>query len=163
MFGIDFPELLLILAVALIVVGPSKIPDIARALGRAYAEFKRAMDELKQTVDQDDTLRGIKEEFRQAQRNIDIKRVFTQPVNPAKPEATPVPQNVPALDPAGESEPGHEDLHEAHEDALPKAIPETPPKPDSPMPPGTSGPTATAGKPESRDSDPKSDPSETKN
>lgn len=49
MFGIGFPELLLIMALALIVLGPKRLPDIARALGRGLAEFKRATDELKQT------------------------------------------------------------------------------------------------------------------
>ena len=38
MFGIGMPELLLILALALIVIGPKKLPDIARALGRGLAE-----------------------------------------------------------------------------------------------------------------------------
>jgi Tat protein translocase TatB subunit len=47
MFGIGMPELLLILALALIVIGPKKLPDIARALGRGLAEFKRATEELK--------------------------------------------------------------------------------------------------------------------
>jgi TatA/E family protein of Tat protein translocase len=41
------PELLLILALALIVIGPKKLPDIAKALGRGLAEFRRATDELK--------------------------------------------------------------------------------------------------------------------
>lgn len=49
MFGIGFPELLLILALALIVIGPKKLPDIARALGKGFAEFKRATDDLKTT------------------------------------------------------------------------------------------------------------------
>jgi len=49
MFGIGMPELLLILALALIVIGPKKLPDIARALGRGLAEFRRATDELKST------------------------------------------------------------------------------------------------------------------
>lgn len=49
MFGIGFPELLLIMAIALIVLGPKRLPDLARALGRGLAEFKRASDELKQT------------------------------------------------------------------------------------------------------------------
>lgn len=78
MFGIGFPELLVILAVALIVVGPSKLPDLARALGRGYAEFKRATDELKQTFDQDETVRGLKNEFREAQRQASsFKSSFT--------------------------------------------------------------------------------------
>ncbi|MDO3378457.1 Sec-independent protein translocase protein TatB [Geoalkalibacter halelectricus] len=50
MFGIGMPELLLILAVALIVIGPKKLPDIARSLGRGLAEFRRATDELKNTI-----------------------------------------------------------------------------------------------------------------
>lgn len=47
MFGIGGPELLLILAVALIVLGPKKLPELARALGKGLAEFRRATDELK--------------------------------------------------------------------------------------------------------------------
>ena len=49
MFGIGFPELLMIMALALIVLGPKRLPDLAKALGRGLSEFKRASDELKQT------------------------------------------------------------------------------------------------------------------
>ena len=49
MFGIGFPELLMIMALALIVLGPKRLPDLARALGRGLAEFKKSSDELKQT------------------------------------------------------------------------------------------------------------------
>ncbi len=51
MFGIGFPELLMIMAIALIVLGPKRLPDIAKALGRGLSEFKRATDELKQTFE----------------------------------------------------------------------------------------------------------------
>ena len=78
MFGMDFSELLVILAVILIVVGPKKMPDIARALGRGYAEFRRAMDDLKSTIDQDDTVRGLREEFRTAQREVAMGQHFTK-------------------------------------------------------------------------------------
>lgn len=52
MFGIGMPELLLILALALIVLGPRKLPEIARALGKGMAEFRRATDELKDELKQ---------------------------------------------------------------------------------------------------------------
>ncbi len=78
MFGIGFEHLLVILVVALLVVGPNKLPDVARALGRGYAEFKRTMDELKSTMDQDDTVRSLREEFRSAQREVNLKRHLAQ-------------------------------------------------------------------------------------
>ncbi|HEX9144688.1 MAG TPA: Sec-independent protein translocase protein TatB [Candidatus Binatia bacterium] len=52
MFGIGMPELLLILAVALIVLGPKKLPELARALGKGMAEFRRATEELKDQFQQ---------------------------------------------------------------------------------------------------------------
>ncbi len=72
MFG--FEHLLVIMVVILIVVGPNKLPDVARALGRGYAEFKRTMDELKSAMFQDETVRGLREEFRSAQREVNVKR-----------------------------------------------------------------------------------------
>lgn len=50
MFGIGFTELILILIVALIFIGPDKLPGIAKALGRAYTEFKKAGEELKRNI-----------------------------------------------------------------------------------------------------------------
>jgi Tat protein translocase TatB subunit len=78
MFGIGFEHLLVIMVVVLLVVGPDKLPGVARALGRGYAEFKRTMDDLKNTMDQDDTVRGLREEFRSAQREVKLKRILAQ-------------------------------------------------------------------------------------
>lgn len=66
MFGIGMPELLLILALALIVLGPKKLPELARALGKGMAEFRRATDELK------DELRQMEHEI-EAESSIDAR------------------------------------------------------------------------------------------
>jgi sec-independent protein translocase protein TatB len=49
MFGIGMTELLVILVVALIVFGPTRLPELARSLGRAMGEFRRASTDLRQT------------------------------------------------------------------------------------------------------------------
>jgi TatA/E family protein of Tat protein translocase len=52
MFGpIGMPELILIFLVALLVFGPRKLPELGRSLGRGLAEFKRASDDLKRTIE----------------------------------------------------------------------------------------------------------------
>lgn len=50
MFGIGIPELIIILIVAFVVVGPEKLPKIARSLGKGFFELRRATE-------------GIREEF----------------------------------------------------------------------------------------------------
>lgn len=52
MFGsIGMPELIIILVIALIIFGPRKLPELGRSIGRSLAEFKRASNELRQTLD----------------------------------------------------------------------------------------------------------------
>jgi len=53
MFGLGLPEIIIILIVALLVVGPTKLPDLARSLGRAFNEFRRMADEVKETFDEE--------------------------------------------------------------------------------------------------------------
>ncbi len=68
MFGnIGFPELLIILAVALLVFGPKKLPEVGRSIGKALREFRRTSDEIKEKIEEEiqvDEFRDIKEEFK---------------------------------------------------------------------------------------------------
>lgn len=49
MFNIGLPELLIIVAIALIVFGPNKLPELARAFGKAMREFRKATEEVKES------------------------------------------------------------------------------------------------------------------
>jgi Tat protein translocase TatB subunit len=70
MFGIGMPEMLLILAVALIVIGPKKLPDLAKSLGRAMGEFKKATSEIKQSISADADFKEVKDTFTDIQKDI---------------------------------------------------------------------------------------------
>lgn len=52
MFGIGMTELLVILVVALLLVGPKRLPELARSLGRAMGEFRRASNDLRQQLNE---------------------------------------------------------------------------------------------------------------
>ena len=54
MFGsIGMPELIIILTLALIIFGPRKLPELGRSLGKSLGEFKRASNELRNTLDEE--------------------------------------------------------------------------------------------------------------
>ena len=52
MFGIGFQEMLLILVVVLIFFGPKRLPDLAKSLGKGLAEFKKASEDVKKSIDE---------------------------------------------------------------------------------------------------------------
>jgi sec-independent protein translocase protein TatA len=54
MFGsIGMPELVIILVIALIIFGPRKLPELGRSLGKSLGEFKRASNELRNTLEEE--------------------------------------------------------------------------------------------------------------
>ncbi len=62
MFGIGIPELVIIIIVALLVVGPAKLPELARSMGKALGEFRRLADDVKETIEQEMAKEPEKEE-----------------------------------------------------------------------------------------------------
>lgn len=63
MFGIGLPELIIIMVIALIVIGPSKLPDLAKALGKGMAEFRKATQEIKDSLDLDEDIQEVKKDL----------------------------------------------------------------------------------------------------
>lgn len=57
------PELIIIMVIALIVIGPRKLPDLARALGKGMAEFRKATQDIKDSLNVEEDLRDVKEEL----------------------------------------------------------------------------------------------------
>ena len=62
MFGIGLPELIIIMVIALVVIGPQKLPDLARALGKGLAEFRKASQEIKDSFNLDEEIKSIKKD-----------------------------------------------------------------------------------------------------
>lgn len=74
MFGVGTSELLIIFLVALLVIGPSKLPDIARALGKALAEFRRVSSDVKRQIDLEVQLADLEKKEIKYQMWIRIKQ-----------------------------------------------------------------------------------------
>ena len=98
MFGsIGGPELLLILAIALLVFGPKKLPELSRTIGRGLAEFRRATSGFKDTLEREISAAEAEVEAATAEE-------APQPAGPEEPKADqettdPAPASKPPTDP----------------------------------------------------------------
>ncbi|WP_022851362.1 twin-arginine translocase TatA/TatE family subunit [Limisalsivibrio acetivorans] len=108
MFGLGMAEVSLILIIGLLVVGPKKLPELAKSLGKGYAEFKRSLSDLKEAVNIDDepskTSGGVsrdsyKEQHRETRRREDTSAKTVETV-----EAEPVDENSEAKSEAPKAE-----------------------------------------------------------
>jgi TatA/E family protein of Tat protein translocase len=87
---IGVPELLVIFVIALIVFGPKKLPDLGRSLGKSLSEFKRASNELRNTLE---------EEVRIEEQKDQRKALAADVASAANPDA-PVSYELPPTDPS---------------------------------------------------------------
>lgn len=94
MFGsIGMPELVIIFVIALIIFGPRKLPELGKSLGRSLAEFKRASNELKSTLEEEIRIE-------EQQRAAEVTKT-PAPVPAATPTTTPAPTSEAVPSPDG--------------------------------------------------------------
>ena len=84
MFNIGLPELLIIVAIALIVFGPNKLPELARAFGKAMREFKKATEEVKQSFEAE--TKDL-EEFKHTLTDENLLADLAEQISPPEPAA----------------------------------------------------------------------------
>jgi sec-independent protein translocase protein TatA len=82
MFGnIGFPELLVILVIALLVFGPKKLPEVGQSLGRAIREFRKATDGIKNKIEEEisaSEIKTVKDDIQSIKTDIQgVKENFT--------------------------------------------------------------------------------------
>ncbi|MFC1862997.1 twin-arginine translocase TatA/TatE family subunit [Thermodesulfobacteriota bacterium] len=92
MFGIGLPEMIIIMVIALVILGPSKLPELAKALGKGMAEFRKATQEIKESLDIDEELKEAKDDlvdsFSGLNKSLDMEEDYGSSYNDIKDKET---------------------------------------------------------------------------
>ena len=97
MFGLGFGEIVIILVLALVLLGPQKLPEVAKQLGKGLRDFKKASDDLKSQFEQElyaDERKSARARIAPPTATAPVPAAAPQPVPPASVD------NVPGLDAA---------------------------------------------------------------
>jgi sec-independent protein translocase protein TatB len=131
MFGLGFGEIVIIAILALLLLGPDKLPEAAKTLGKGLREIRKATDELKDQVEKEINLKELMED-RPAPKPSLVPPVGARPVpGPSGPPPAATADNVPGLELALA-----EPITVAEEASAPPAAPqpEAAPSPSAPPP-----------------------------